>query len=112
DVIATATDPAALLRAFGELDVIESCSVPGDNAARARTHTGMAVDLRVVEPDQFGNLLQHLTGSKQHNMALRERAVRRGLHVSEYGILDDATGETRRCATEEEVYALLGMRYI
>jgi DNA polymerase (family 10) len=45
-------------------------------------------------------------------MALRDAAVRRGLHVSEYGVLDDATGETHRCATEEEVYALLGMSYI
>ena len=64
---------------------------PGDNAVRGRTHTGMKVDLRVVEPDQFGNLWQHLTGSKAHNVALRERAVRRGLHVCEYGMLDDAT---------------------
>ena len=72
----------------------------------------MAVDLRVVEPDQFGNLLQHFTGSKAHNVALREAAVRRGLHVSEYGLLDDATGETHRCATEEEVYELLGLPWI
>ena len=50
-------------------------------------------------------MLQHFTGSKAHNVALREAAVRRGLHVSEYGILDDATGETLRCETEEEVYA-------
>ena len=49
-------------------------------------------------------MLQHFTGAKAHNVALRESAVRRGLHVSEYGILDDATGETLRCATEEEVY--------
>jgi DNA polymerase (family 10) len=112
DVIATASDPPALLAAFAELDVIEQASSPGPNAARARTHTGMAVDLRVVEPDQFGNLLQHFTGSKSHNMALRERAVRKGLHVSEYGILDDATGETLRCATEEEVYARLGLPWI
>jgi DNA polymerase (family 10) len=65
-----------------------------------------------VEPDQFGNLLQHFTGSARHNMALREAAVRRGLHVSEYGILDDATGETTRCATEEEVYERLGLPWI
>ena len=77
-----------------------------------KTHTGMKVDLRVVEPDQFGNVLQHFTGSKAHNVALRESAVRRGLHVSEYGILDDATGETLRCATEEEVYATLGLAWI
>ena len=112
DIIATASDPPALLAAFAKLDVIESCSSPGENAARARTHTGMAVDVRVVEPDQFGNLLQHFTGSARHNMALREAAVRRGLHVSEYGILDDATGETHRCASEEEVYGLLGLPWI
>ena len=68
---------------------------------RLRTHTGLQVDLRIVAPDQFGNLLQHFTGSKEHNMALRDAAVRKGLHVSEYGVLDDATGETHRCATEE-----------
>ena len=57
-------------------------------------------------------MLQHFTGSKAHNVALRESAVRRGLHVSEYGILDDATGETLRCATEEEVYETLGLAWI
>jgi DNA polymerase (family 10) len=72
----------------------------------------MRIDLRVVAPDQFGNLLQHFTGSKEHNMALRDMAVRKGLHVSEYGVLDDSTGETHRCANEEEVYALLGLEYI
>lgn len=112
DIIATASDPPALLQAFAALDVIESSSSPGENAARATTHSGLAIDLRVVEPDQFGNLLQHFTGSARHNMALREKAVRRGLHVSEYGLLDDATGTTHRCATEEEVYELLGLPWI
>ena len=68
------------------------CSPSGDAGARVTTHTGMKIDLKVVEPDQFGNVLQHFTGSKAHNVALRESAVRRGLHVSEYGILDDETG--------------------
>lgn len=112
DVIATAEDPGALVDAFVKLDLIETISARGEAGARARTHTGMSVDLKVVAPDQFGNLLQHFSGSKQHNVALREAAVRRGLHVSEYGILDDATGETLRCATEEEVYAALGYAYI
>ncbi len=121
DIIATASDPAALTAALAKLDVIESSDprpgatgarTPGPNVARARTHTGMPVDLRVVEPDQFGNLLQHFTGSATHNVALREAAVRKGLHVSEYGILDDATGETVRCSTEEEVYERLGMAWI
>jgi DNA polymerase (family 10) len=112
DVIAAHADPAELARALGELDVIERVLSTGDNGARAVTHTGMSIDLKVVAPDQFGNLLQHFTGSKAHNVALREAAVRRGLHVSEYGIGDDATGGTQRCATEEEVYALLGLQWI
>jgi DNA polymerase (family 10) len=112
DVIATASDPVALARAAAELELIEAAQTPSGSGVRLRTHTGLQVDLRIVEPDQFGNLLQHLTGSKEHNMALRDAAVRKGLHVSEYGILDDATGETLRCGTEEEVYAKLGLAYI
>jgi DNA polymerase (family X) len=112
DVIATATDPPALLAALGDIDLVETAAGTENNTARATTHTGLQIDVRVVEPDQFGNVLQHLTGSKAHNMALREMVVRRGLHVSEYGVLDDATGRTHRCATEEEVYALLGLPWI
>jgi DNA polymerase (family 10) len=112
DIVAAATDPAALAAALAGIDVLESAGTAGENAARGRAHNGLGIDLRVVEPDQFGNLLQHFTGSAAHNMALREAAVRRGLHVSEYGILDDATGETTRCATEEEVYERLGLPWI
>jgi DNA polymerase (family 10) len=112
DVIATATDPLTLARAATTLDLIESAGNATEAGVKLRTHTGIRVDLRIVAPDQFGNLLQHLTGSKEHNMALRDAAVRKGLHVSEYGVLDDATGETYRCATEHEVYARLGLEYI
>jgi DNA polymerase (family X) len=112
DLIATAADPKALCGALAELDLIESAGTPGDNALRAVTHTGMKIDLQVVEPDQFGNVLQHLTGSKAHNVQLREAAVRKGFHVSQYGIVDDSTGETIRCATEEQVYATLGYAWI
>ena len=112
DIIATAHDPGALARALAENELIEAAGTASEAGVRARTHTGVQVDLRIVAPDQFGNLLQHFTGSKEHNMAVRDAAVRKGLHVSEYGILDDATGETHRCATEAEVYALLGLQYI
>jgi DNA polymerase (family X) len=112
DVVVAAEDPAKVTAAFAALDLIESSGTAGENAVRGRTHTGLPVDVRVVRPEQFGNLLQHFTGSKLHNVALREAAVRRGLHVSEYGILDDATGETHTCATEEEVYERLGLRWI
>ena len=112
DVVATSSDPEALVRTLGELPLVEEVLVAGPRGARVSTHTGMIVDLKVVAPDQFGNAMQHFTGSKAHNVALREAAVRRGLHVSEYGILDDATGETLRCETEEEVYAALGLAWI
>ncbi len=112
DVVAASDDPEALIETFTGLDLIETVTNSGEAGARARTHSGMSLDLKIVAPDQFGSLLQHFTGNKQHNVALREAAVRRGLHVSEYGILDDATGETLRCATEEEAYAALGYAYV
>lgn len=112
DVIATASDPHALVEAFCGLDALESSSGAGEAGARGVTHNGLSVDLRIVAPDQFGNLLQHFTGSKEHNVALREHAVKRGLHVSEYGVLDDASGETLRCASEQEVYERLGLTWV
>ncbi len=112
DVVAATADPAALVKAFeglAEIDVVHSSGVAG---ARAVTHSGVPVDLRVVPEEAFGNLLQHFTGSGKHNEALRTEAVRRGLHVSEYGVADDASGETHAYATEEEVYSHLGLQFI
>jgi DNA polymerase (family 10) len=105
-------DNAKLLDALGGLELIETASKASASAARGRTHSGMTVELRAVTPEQFGNLLQHLTGSNAHNAVLRERAVRAGVHLSEYGVLDDATGVTHHCASETEVYALAGLAYI
>ena len=112
DLVATASDPRALADAFCALPLIAEANSPGDAGARAVTHNGIAVDLRIVAPENFGNLLQHLTGSKQHNEALRTAAVKSGFHVSEYGVTEDATETTHACATEEEVYELLGMDWI
>jgi DNA polymerase (family 10) len=112
DIVATAHDPAALTQAFTQMELLGDQRSSGDAGARAVTHNGLQIDFRVVAPDQFGNVLQHLTGSKQHNVELREYAVRRGLHVSEYGIEDDNSGEVHRCATEERVYEVLGLPYI
>ena len=112
DLVATASDPAALAEAFCGLPLIGEVHSSAAAGVKAVTHNGMSIDLRIVPPENFGNLLQHFTGSKQHNEALRAEAVRRGLHVSEYGVLDDSTETTHACATEEEVYELLGMPYI
>jgi DNA polymerase (family 10) len=112
DLIATTSAPQALADQVAGLEQIEGVASASPAGVRARTHSGLAVDLRIAAPAQAGNLLQHFTGSGPHNAALREGAVRRGLHVSEYGVLDDATGVTQECATEEEVYGLLGLACI
>jgi DNA polymerase (family 10) len=112
DIIATTTRPTALAKSLAKLEQIEAVSSAGRAGARGRTHAGIGVDLRIAKPAQLGNLLQHFTGSGAHNAALREAAVRRGLHVSEYGIRDDATGRTLTCASEREVYERLGLAYI
>jgi DNA polymerase (family 10) len=112
DLIATTPRATALASSLAELDEIESVSSAGGAGARARTHSGIGVDLRIAKPSQLGNLLQHFTGSGAHNAALREFAVRKGLHVSEYGVLDDADGRSRTCANEQQVYALLGLAFI
>ena len=112
DIIATADDPAALTTAFAEMQLLASVGSSGEAGARGLTHNGLRIDFRVVEPDQYGNVLQHLTGSKQHNVELREYAVRRGMHVSEYGVEEDESGTVHRCPTEEGVYEVLGLPYI
>jgi DNA polymerase (family 10) len=112
DLIAVATRPTTLAKSLVQLEEIESVGSAGKAGARARTHSGIGVDLRIAKPAQLGNLLQHFTGSARHNAALREAAVRRGLHVSEYGLLDDAIGRTRTCTSEAELYELLGLSYI
>ena len=112
DVIATANDPDALVEAFKSLEIVATVKASGEAGAKAQTHNGLQVDFRVVAPNQFGNVLQHLTGSKQHNVALREYAVKKGLHVSEWGIEDDKAGKTHTCATEQQVYKRLGLDYI
>ncbi len=112
DIVATATDPAALAEALAAHPLVAEAGSPGVNGLRARTHNGIALDLRIVPPEELGNLLQHFTGSKEHNVRLRERAVARGLSVSEHGIADAESGEVTKFEAEEEVYARLGLAYI
>ena len=109
DLIATGDDPDALAEALAAHPLAAVAGSAGDAGARIVTHHGIKVDLRVSRPEAFGNLLQHFTGSAEHNVQLRERAVAKGLSVSEHGIKDVETGDVRLCATEEEVYGALGL---
>jgi len=112
DIIATAGDPAALTEFFTTLPWVSEVVAKGPTKATVLSHEGFRFDLRVVPPECYGNLLQHFTGSKNHNVAMREEAVRRGLSISEYGVTDVESGEVFTAATEEELYEHLGYAYI
>jgi len=112
DLIATAEEPAALAEHLAAHPLIAAAGKPGPNGVRAQTHNGVSVDLRIVAPAAFGNLLQHFTGSQAHNVQLREEAVARGLSVSEHGITETESGDVETCETEARVYERLGYEYI
>ena len=108
DVIASATEPAQLTAHFVEMPWVVQVAAHGDTKATVISRDGLRFDLRVVPPESFGNLLQHFTGSKDHNVAMREEAVRRGLSISEYGVTNTKTGKVFQTADEDEVYRHLG----
>jgi DNA polymerase (family X) len=112
DLIATGSDGGALATALIEHPLAAASGNPSANGARITTYNGVKVDLRIVPPEEYGNLLQHFTGSAAHNIQLRERAVKMGLSVSEHGIMDTETGKVARHKTEAAVYRRLGLRYI
>jgi DNA polymerase (family X) len=112
DIIATAQDPRALTDYFVALAWVDEVAAHGDTKATVVSHDGLRFDLRVVPPESFGNLLQHFTGSKDHNLALRELAVKRGLSVSEYGVKTAETGEVFTTRDEAELYEFLGYQFI
>jgi DNA polymerase (family 10) len=112
DIIATAKDPQALVDYFCALSWVVDVAAKGSTKATVVSHDGLRFDLRVVPPESYGNLLQHFTGSKNHNVALREDAVRRGFSVSEYSVTVVETGEEHSFASEEDVYRFLGYDWI
>jgi len=112
DLIATSTDPATLINAFCTGAWVSEIAARGPTKATVVGHDGLRFDLRVVAPECYGNVLQHFTGSRDHNIALREDAQRRGLSISEYGVTDTESGEVVTHATEDELYAFLGYRPI
>ena len=112
DIIATASDPAELIDYFTKLTWVSEVAAKGPTKATVVSHEGFRFDLRVVPPECYGNLLQHFTGSKDHNIALREDAVRRGLSISEYGVTEVEGGEVFTAESEEELYERLGYEYI
>jgi len=112
DVVCTSDDAAAVVAAFTAWDRAEAVLAEGPTKASIWLAGGLQIDLRVLPAHLYGNLLQHFTGSREHNIQFRELAVRKNLRVSENGIVDLTDGRTIACRTEDEVYAALGMAYI
>lgn len=112
DLMGTADDPAQVISAFAALPQVAQVLAQGSTRASAIVRGGLQVDLRMVEHDSFGSLLQYFTGNKQHNISLRDRGRRQGLKLSEYGIAVMATDRLEKFSTEEEFYHRLGLQYI
>jgi DNA polymerase (family 10) len=112
DVLAAAEDSGPIMAAFVGLAPVAEVIARGATKTSVRTHQGVQVDLRVVAPAAWGAALQYFTGSKQHNIRIREIAVRKGLKLSEYGLFRVDDGELVVSRTEEEVYERLGLPWI
>ena len=112
DILVTSTDPARVMDAFARLPQVADVLERGPTKASVRHREGIQVDLRVVEPATFGAALQYFTGSKEHNIRIREMAVKKRLKISEYGVFREPGGKRIAGATEEEVYAAVGLPWI
>nr|BEK69901.1 DNA polymerase/3'-5' exonuclease PolX [Kitasatospora purpeofusca] len=112
DVLATAEDSAPLMAALTALPYTAEVIGTGPTKTSIRTTDGIQVDLRVVPEEDWGAALVYFTGSKAHNIKLRTMAVRAGLKLSEYGLFDAEGGEKIVSASEDEVYAALGLPWI
>ena len=111
DIVAASKDPGSLADAFAEAQFADEVVAHG-NTKVSIVCSGVDVDLRIVAPEAFGTLLHHFTGSQAHNIVLRERAVKRGLNISEYGLAEAGTGDYEPVATETELYEKLDLPYI
>jgi DNA polymerase (family 10) len=111
DLVAASTDQKALADAFAEAPFVDEVLAHGPTKVFIVCN-GVEIDLRIVEPEAFGSLLHHFTGGQAHNIALRERAVKMGINISEYGLAKEGTGAYEPVATEEELYGRLGLPYI
>ncbi len=112
DLLVTSDAPAKVMDAFVRLPDVAEILEKGATKASIRHREAIQVDLRVVEPECFGAALVYFTGSKQHNIRIREMALRRDLKLSEYGLFRGASGKRVAGATEEEVYAAIGLPWI
>ena len=112
DIVAASKEPAAVREAFLKLPTVREVIGSGDTKTSVLTTTGLQVDLRVVDPKQFGAACQYFTGSKTHNIKLRQRALDRGFLLNEYGLSRVDSGEVIASDSEEAIYRALDLPLI
>lgn len=112
DILAVPDDPKRMMNVFTRIPQCKEVLMKGPTKSSIVTAEGIQVDLRVVSEKSFGSALAYFTGSKAHNIRLREMAVKKGLKINEYGVFDVKTGRRLGGRKEEDVYRLLGLPYI
>jgi len=112
DILATSKNPHEVMNVFVNLNAVREVLMKGPTKSSVVTQEGIQVDLRVVEEGSFGAALAYFTGSKEHNIRLREMAVKKGLKINEYGVFDVKTEKKLGGSYEDDVYKILGMPFI
>jgi DNA polymerase (family X) len=112
DILATSQDPRSVMSTFVHLPQVKEVLMHGPTKSSVLIQEGLQVDLRVVEEDSFGAALAYFTGSKAHNIRLREMAVKDGLKINEYGVFREKDNKKLGGAKEDDVYKSLGLPYI
>jgi DNA polymerase (family 10) len=112
DILVAGAEPGRVMDALRRLDLVETIAAAGEKKRSVLLRGGLQVDLRVVEPTAWGAALVYFTGSKAHNVRIRERAVRRGLMVNEYGVFEREGGRRLAGKRERDVYESLGLAEI
>jgi DNA polymerase (family 10) len=102
DIVLSTDDPAAVSQAFVELPGVDDIIAQGERKTSVRMASGIAVDLRLVADEHFASMLHHFTGSKDHNVGMRSRALARDMHLNEYGLFHGRKGEGQRLDTPDE----------
>ncbi len=112
DIVCTSDHAAEVIERFVQWQRARAVLAEGPTKASIWLEDGLQIDLRVLPHHVYGNLLQHFTGSREHNIQVREHALRKGLRVSENGILNLETGDVFTTVEEAGVYEKLGMQYV
>lgn len=112
DILVSSTDPVAVMEHFVAMPAVSEVIGQGDTKSSVVTRRGLQVDLRVVAPSQYGSALLYFTGSKTHNIHLRQLAIDRGWTLNEYGLSDVETDDVVASRTEKDIYQALGLSFV